>query len=75
MQYLLTVPENKLAKDLFNYIVNSNILEISDLQGENEELPEHVLESIRIGLSQSKRGEVTPHEEVMKEIRAKYLSK
>lgn len=39
-----------------------------------DELPEHVKEGIEIGLAESDRGEGTPHEEVMKEMRERYLA-
>jgi predicted transcriptional regulator len=39
-----------------------------------DELPEEVKQSIQIGLAQAERGEVIPHEEVMKK-HEKWLSK
>ncbi|MEM7184824.1 MAG: hypothetical protein AAF518_28270 [Spirochaetota bacterium] len=39
-----------------------------------EELPEHVQEGIEIGLAESNRGEVILHEEVMEDVRLRYLS-
>ena len=35
------------------------------------DLPEHVKESIRIGLEQSERGEGIPYEEVMTKLKAR----
>jgi len=37
-----------------------------------DEIPESVQESIQISLEQADRGETIPHEEAMKEIKAKY---
>ena len=37
-----------------------------------DELPEHVKAGIEEGLAQSEKGEGIPHDEVMKQIKAKY---
>lgn len=38
----------------------------------NEELPPHVLESINVSIKELEEGKVIPHEEVMREIRARF---
>jgi len=61
-----------------NNILNAVYLLLAKLQSKSEEkdfwddLPEHVKVGIEEGLAQSERGEGIPHNEVMKQIRAKY---
>ncbi len=40
-----------------------------------DELPENVKKSINKGIKEAENGDVTPHSEVMQNIKAKYLSK
>jgi predicted transcriptional regulator len=37
-----------------------------------DELPLSVQQAIEVGIKEADRGEITPHEEVMKEVRLKY---
>lgn len=51
-----------------------HLLEEEEAEDWND-LPVELKKSIQRGLSQSKKGQGTPHSKVMKEIRKKYLSK
>ena len=61
-----------------NHVLNAIYLLLAKLQSKVEEkdfwdeLPEHVKKGIEEGLSQSERGEGITHDEMMKQIKAKY---
>ncbi len=61
-----------------NHVLNAIYLLLAKLQSKVEEkdfwdeLPEHVKTGIEEGLSQSERGEGITHDEMMKQIKAKY---
>ena len=79
---------DELKKDIYQIvdkITNKDILKALKIllysqvsQTDNvdfwDELPENVKKSINKGLKQAENGEVTPHDEVMKNIKSKYLN-
>jgi len=73
-QYTFTIPDNLQAKELLNFILKTNIFKVKEVKKDFwEELPENVKASINKGIKQAKNGQLTPHNEVMQNIKAKYL--
>ena len=73
-QYVFTIPDNLQAKELLNFILKTNIFKVKEIKKDFwEELPENVKVSINKGIKQAKNGQLTPHNEVMQNVKAKYL--
>ena len=65
MKYLLTVPENKEAKALLNFILMSNIFDISEI---NENIPNEITKKAIEDARQKKGLKFNKIEDLMEEL-------